>query len=153
MNKDELHNEVSDFPTVRQRLSDLSDQTYHHHELGSRGPFGSRLLTNGAIKSISNDLPDHQHDLGVQSGKRDTSRRAVSEFGIRLESCLHSCVTNPSVSQTSWRIFRQTNRLRTSPQRVCPSPFVRHHANRRQCCIADKRKEKRACAEPDGAYP
>lgn len=150
MNKDRLPNDAANWPRVSHWLPGLR---FQHLDLDKRGAFSSTPLTHGAGKSISNDLANQQHDISFYSRARDALRPRLSDLAIRLESGLHSCAPDPSDSQASRRFCRQANHLRRSSQRVFAPTFVTHHANRRQCCVADKRKEKRICAELDGAYP
>ena len=150
MNKDDLPNDVADVPRVSHWLPGLR---FQHRELGKRGRFSSRPLTHVAGKSIVNALADQQHDIGFYSRTRDASRPKFPDLAFLFKSVLRSCEPEPPDSQTGGSSFRHTNHLRTSTQGVCAPTFVTHHANRRQCCVADKRKEKRVCAELDGAYP
>lgn len=150
MNKDELPDDVADWPHVCHWLRGL---TLQHRESGKSGPFPSKSLAHVAGKSIVHELAGHQHALGCYSSTRNASRPKLPDLANRFESGLRSCTPEPPDSQTSGRIPRHTTHLRASTQRVCAPNFVTHRVNRRQCCVADKRKQKRMCAELDGAYP
>lgn len=157
MNKEELPTNPSKGLDASHWFSAL---VFHYRENDETTISKSRQLTKGIEKSVSKHLPEHQRKapwfhcaISVAPRTHHDSACTATAFVNRQRNDSVDGVVGPSDAITIWNYFRQIKRLKTLLLHVHASLFRSTCANRRHCCLSDKKKKKRLSSDLDGAYP